>query len=387
MKLALALEYPIGMQGGVSVLVAVLAKELARQGHEIVLVSPDSRDSMQASEAGRAVRHHFHWDPQKVSPTTARDLARRLAEARVELAHFHFGGNYGWGNRFVGYCPVVHLARRSVPCFSTVHLTVNVFDGYCGPQKPGWFKLFILPLAWWAKTRQLKHVRCEIAVSRHDLANLRRWYWPFREKFVQIYHSRLSAETSTSPSVPRNQVVLNVGHLAVRKGQFTLAEAFARIAPRHTKWTLQFAGHDAGDGTFQRICQMAQDRHLEGRIVLLGERTDALELMRRAAIYVQPSTAEALGLALQEAMFCGCACVGARTGGIPELLQDGRTGRLVDPGNVEQMAAAMDELIHGAAQRETLGRAAAEYIHSKGMTAEAMSKRYLEIYAAIGRKE
>ena len=55
-----------------------------------------------------------------------------------------------------------------------------------------------------------------------------------------------------------------------------------------------------------------------------------VDLMQRAAIYVQPSFWEALGLALQEAMLAGCACIGSRAGGIPELVQHEQNGLLFD---------------------------------------------------------
>ena len=71
------------------------------------------------------------------------------------------------------------------------------------------------------------------------------------------------------------------------------------------------------------------------------------DLMSRAAIYVQPSFWEALGLALQEAMFAGCACVGSRAGGIPELIEENKTGLLFEPGNVAQLAAALEATDRG----------------------------------------
>jgi glycosyltransferase involved in cell wall biosynthesis len=381
MKVALCLEYPIDLQGGVSVLVRILAREFSRHGHEVVLVSPDSPETMARSETGKHVGVHLSHDPTKPSPQTARHLARRLADAQIDLAHFHMGGNYGWGNRFIGHCPIPYLSKLGVPCFSTVHLVVDILNGYCGPQKPLWFKLLLLPLAWLGKVHQLRHVRREIAVSRHDINKLRRWYAILSSRFVQIYHSRLDREAAGPQETPRQPVILNVGHVAWRKGQPTLAEAFARIAPRHPHWTLQLAGHDGADGAFGRIGEIIREHKLEQSLVLLGERNDALELMRRASIYVQPSTAEALGLALQEAMFEGCASIGARAGGIPELIDDGFTGRLVAPGDVGELAAALEEMIANPELREKWGKAGAKSIRERGMTAQAMAKRHLELYA------
>jgi len=107
--------------------------------------------------------------------------------------------------------------------------------------------------------------------------------------------------------------------------------------------------------------------------------------MRRAAIYVQPSFWEALGLALQEAMFCGCACIGSRAGGIPELIRENETGLLFEPGNSAQLAGALEQLIANEKRREQLGLAAARSILELGMTAKAMAQRLLELYESIQR--
>jgi glycosyltransferase involved in cell wall biosynthesis len=386
MRIALCLEYPIALRGGVSVLVEALMEDFVRRGHEVVLVSADSSETLRNTTAEKLVTEHFPWNPIKPSATAARTLTRQLIEARVQLAHFHLGGNYGWGNRFPFRCPVYFLDRLGVPCVTTVHSVVGLMNGYCGPQKPAWFKVLMFPVAWWGKMQQLRHTRREIAVSQHDLENLRRWYRPFQSRFTQIYHSRLQEEPVPPANVTREPVILNVGHLALRKGQRVLAEAFAQIAARHPDWRLQFAGEDLDGETSRQILKIARAGGLEDRFQLLGQRDDAFALMRRAAIYVQPSFEEALGLALQEAMYCGCGCIGSRVGGIPELIDTGRMGLLSEPGNVAQLAGALEQLIQDRQQRERFGAAAAASIRERNMTVAGMVRHHLEIYEAIAKK-
>jgi glycosyltransferase involved in cell wall biosynthesis len=385
MKIALCLQYPVDLRGGVSVLVETLLRELAARGHEIVLVSPDTKERLHGLEVGKWICQHIHFTPEQTSAADSKNLARRIADAKVDVAHFHSGGVFVWGGRFSRHSPVIHVNHLGVPCVSTVHLVVGLFEGYCGPQKPFWFKALLLPPAWLGKMRQLRHVRREITVSRHDFQKLRRWYFPYREKFVQIYHSQLGRAQEHIQTQKRGKIILNAGHIAWRKGQVVLAEAFAQIAPRHPGWILQLAGHDADGVSVQQIRRLIKGCGLEGRIFLLGERTDAFDLMSGAAIYVQPSFQEALGLALQEAMFAGCVCVGSRAGGIPELIQENKTGLLFEPGNVAQLAAALETLIADEARRENFGRAAAASIQERGMTAEQMVENHLRLYESIQR--
>jgi glycosyltransferase involved in cell wall biosynthesis len=379
--IALCLEYPLALRGGVSVLVENLLPEVARN-YRVVLVSPDTAQDLARCGAGGVLKRHFHWDPAAVSRATSRRLADQLAKEGVDLAHFHLGGNYGWGNRFPGHCPVSHLARRGVKTCTTVHLVVDVLDGFCGPQKPLWFKLALLPVAWLGKMQVLWHVQAEIAVSRHDADKLRRWYWPLRRKIRVLYHSRIH-ESQQPPVAKREPLVLNVGHIAARKGQPILAEAFAKIAARHPEWKLCLVGHVAEESAAEHIRQIAAKGGLADRVTLTGARDDTFDFMARAGIYVQPSLSEALGLALQEALFAGCPSIGSRVGGIPELIDDGTTGLLVAPGNATELAQALDTLMSDPAMRDHYSRAATQTMIAKGMTQEQMVKRHLEMYESI----
>ncbi len=381
MKIALCLEYPIALRGGVSVLVETLARGLARH-HRLVLVSPEAAPPP-AGALADCFNAHVVVPPGIPSSMAARTLARDIANSGAELAHFHFGANFAWGNRFIGQCPVPHIARLGIPIVTTVHMAVGLLHGYCGPQKPWWFKAAMLPVAWAGKMHQLAHVAREVVVSQADYARLRRWYWPARRKFVQIYHSRLEVADAARPPGPRQPIILNVGHVAERKGQPILAEAFARIAPRYPEWRLRLVGHVAEEPARRRILAAAAQCPAPDRIRLLDRREDTAELMQRAAVYVQPSLHEGLPLALQEAMFYGCACVATRIPGNIELMEDGERGLLVPAGNVEQLAQVLDRVLSDANLQQKLAASGRHAILAKGMTAPQMVEQHLRLYETV----
>jgi glycosyltransferase involved in cell wall biosynthesis len=385
MKIAQCLEYPLALRGGVSVVVEALGRELAKRG-QILLVSPDTAESLRESNFHHFVGQHIAWKPGVTSPAAARKLAQELKSAGVDLAHFHAGGNYGWNNRVPFRSPVYHLNRLGIPVLWTSHRAETILDGFCGPQKPLLFKLALLPLAWLGKLHQLYHSRFEIAVSQNNLKKLKRWYAPLRSRFVQIYHSRLDEDLPADESVRREPEILSVGHLAAVKGQTVLLDAFQRIAPNNREFKLLVAGHGGEDGTLDRMQKVIKENQLEKQVVLLGQRSDVRGLMRRATIYVQPSLNEALGLALQEAMFYGCAAVATRVGGIPELIEDGKTGALVAAGNASELSAALERLIREPELAKRWGAEAANSIRNRGMTLKGMTDRYLELYQKVTRK-
>jgi glycosyltransferase involved in cell wall biosynthesis len=381
MRIALCLEYPLGLRGGVSVIVENLAGQLVRLGHTIVLVSPDTRETLEGAGASKLIEQHIYWNSPRPTLAESRKLAEQLAESRINVVHFHAGGNYGWGNRFPFRSPAYYVSRTGIPVVWTSHRADTILDGFCGPQKPLLFKLLMFPVAWFGKIQQTFCSRSEIAVSLNNLNKLRRWYWPCRSRFVQIYHSRLREEAAAGKKIEREPMVLCVGHFAEVKGQTILTEAFGRIAKKHPEFTLLLTGHAGTDDTLARLRKIINGFQIEKQVKLPGEQTDTEMLMRRAAIYVQPSLNEALGLALQEAMYYGCAVIASQVGGIPELVQTETNGLLFDAGEVEQLARNLERLINSAAERGRLGQFAAASIRDRGMTLEKMTRRHLEIYA------
>ena len=77
-----------------------------------------------------------------------------------------------------------------------------------------------------------------------------------------------------------------------------------------------------------------------------------------ADLFVMPTRNEAFGLVYQEAAAAGLAAIGSRHNAVPEIIEDGRTGLLVTPGNMAELVAALDTLISSAELRDRLGRAA-----------------------------
>jgi glycosyltransferase involved in cell wall biosynthesis len=150
-------------------------------------------------------------------------------------------------------------------------------------------------------------------------------------------------------------------------------------------WRLCLVG-PAGETSYEEQISATIRRHgLESRVEILRSQPEyeVVARMRRAALYVQPSLEEALGLALQEALFHGCACIGTRIGGIPELIEHERNGLLCTPDDAESVAAALDRLLADAPLRERFARAAQDSIRARGMTAGAMIGHYRELYRSL----
>jgi starch synthase len=84
---------------------------------------------------------------------------------------------------------------------------------------------------------------------------------------------------------------------------------------------------------------------------------EVIQLLTHATVFAIPSVYEPLGIVNLEAMACGTAVVGSRTGGIPEVVADGETGLLVPPGEPEPLAEALNTLIRDPDRAAAMGRA------------------------------
>jgi glycosyltransferase involved in cell wall biosynthesis len=124
--------------------------------------------------------------------------------------------------------------------------------------------------------------------------------------------------------------VTTVCGLHQRKGVHDLIKGFAEIADAQPTWSLYIVGSGPDE---QRLLELAQKLELSNRVFFLGQIKRPNEIMRKADIFVLASYAEPFGLALAEAREAGCAIVATAVGGIPEVLDFGKAGVLVQPGS------------------------------------------------------
>jgi glycosyltransferase involved in cell wall biosynthesis len=157
----------------------------------------------------------------------------------------------------------------------------------------------------------------------------------------------------------RRAGLLCVANWVERKGVLELLEAVARLPEGLA--TLHLAGDDHADPRYgERVRSRLSRPDLAGRVVVHGplpaERVAAL--YQAADVFALPSLREPYGTVLGEAMAAGLPVVGWRAGNLPHLADDGREGRLVAPGDVAALSAALAELAGDERLRRRMGVAA-----------------------------
>jgi glycosyltransferase involved in cell wall biosynthesis len=168
-----------------------------------------------------------------------------------------------------------------------------------------------------------------------------------------------------------------LGRLVEQKRPDLLVRAFGSVTPPAHLVVV-------GDGPLAgRVAALAEASPAVDRISLrpAAEHSTVPALLASLDVLVLPSAYEELGSVLVEAMAAGRPVVATRVGGIPEVVEEGRTGLLVPPGDVPALAAALDRVLHEPGLAERLGRCAAE--RSAGWSWPVLARRVADVYAAV----
>jgi glycosyltransferase involved in cell wall biosynthesis len=136
-----------------------------------------------------------------------------------------------------------------------------------------------------------------------------------------------------------------------------------------------------GDGSLRQRLELQADKLGIGEQVnFAGWRSDVPQLMAAMDVFVMPSLFEGGPTTVLEAMAMGKPVVATRVGMVPEVVDDGRTGLVVDPGNARALADAVSLLLADDELRTSLGKRAREHaVHH--FSIDLMVERYLAVFA------
>ncbi len=177
------------------------------------------------------------------------------------------------------------------------------------------------------------------------------------------------------PDGPRLAVV---GRLIPIKGHETLLEAFAAARERVSGLTLEIAG----DGTLEADLRATAARlGLDDAVSFLGRVAPATPVLERAQIVVVPSLGEGFGMVALEAMERGRPVIASAVGGLPEIVDDGRTGLLVPAGDSAALGEAIADLAADRVRAAVLG-AAGRTRALEEFSQERCTDRIEELYRA-----
>jgi L-malate glycosyltransferase len=360
--------------GGSGVLATALGEDLARRGHEVHFICYERPFRLPAD----APRLHFH--PVVINeyglfrfPDYTLPLSVRMAEVtldrRLDVLHVHYA---------VPHATAAILARAMLPAerqprvVTTLHGTDTSLLG----SDPGY-----APAIRYALSRS----DAVTAVSE-SLASETRQVLGFAGPIDVIHNFFAPRAPRRPPEEVRRElglgeelVILHSSNLRPGKRIDLLLETVARVRPLRDFKLLVLAGEE-----FSPYADMVKRLGLTGRVIV-REKVNAIEdYLQIGDLGLFTSDTESFCLSILEAMCFGCPSVSTRVGGIPEVVEQDRSGVLVPAGDTAALAGAVEELIGDAPRRIALGRAARERARAL-FSAEVIVPRYEALYRRLCR--
>jgi glycosyltransferase involved in cell wall biosynthesis len=266
-------------------------------------------------------------------------------------------------------------ARESLLCRSDVPLLGTVNDTYAAEvRSPAHYRRHYDDwLLRWGYYRFvhlceriiLPRLSAVIANSRYTARVVAAAYPIHPDRLHLCYQQSIETEdfaparalrASIRPHPPR---IIFVGGNMQRKGLPTLIRAAPQVLAAYPDAELWVVGKDKAIPRMQSLCRaQGVERHV--RFWGLRSQAELLSLYAQADIFAMPSLTETFGAVFLEAMAAGVAVLGARVGGIPEIIEDGQDGLLVDPDDPAGLGRALIRMLQDRALRDQLRHAGLE---------------------------
>jgi glycosyltransferase involved in cell wall biosynthesis len=197
----------------------------------------------------------------------------------------------------------------------------------------------------------------------------------FKEAFKKI-----------APAVRSQEVICFAGTLAPIKGVEYLLEAFVKIIDKFNEALLEIIGRRPNRRYYLELEHKTRAMGLEDRVLFIDElpQKELAKRLTRARALVLPSLSEGLGRVIIEAMACGVPVVCSSVGGIRDIVENGKTGFLVPPGDAEALAEKLEVLLRDRELALRMGEEARSGVEAL-FSSQAYKEGYRRLFAAALR--
>jgi len=198
-------------------------------------------------------------------------------------------------------------------------------------------------------------------------------------KLFYSYDTKEKEKLRKSLELSDKKVFVYSGRLTGGKGLETLVEAMKLVAESvPTAYLLLL-----GDGEIKdKLKEEAKFYSVSDKVCFKGNVDNVSEFLNVSDFFVFPSYSEGLPNSLLEAMACGLPVIASRIGGVVDVVEDGRSGILFEPGDVSGLASAMIRLIEDVELRQRLGIEARKKI-VEDFSIDRVADRYIKLYGKL----
>ena len=349
--------------GGAERMLASVATELQAAGIRNVLIAPAEGEGwLQRELAGTGVELESFRLERPISPASARRLTTILQRHRVTLAHSHEFTMAVYGSWAARQAGVAHLFTMHGGRYYAERLRRRI-----------------------ALRVAASLSGAVVAVSESLAQHLSQDLWLRASRIITIPNGVREAPATPSSlhrelALPDEAVlVVAVGNLYPVKGHRFLLEALGLLRSTLPHLHVAIAGRGELEGALRAG---AAELGVADRFHLLGLRADVGNVLAGANVVVLPSLSEGVPLALLEAMLAARPIIATAVGEVPTVLDQGRAGILIPPGDATALADALRDL-HADSRRARQLSVAALTRATEHYTLARMMERYVALYASV----
>ncbi|MCK4917647.1 MAG: glycosyltransferase [Candidatus Omnitrophica bacterium] len=313
--------------GGIERGVIDLALFFKRKG---IIHSEEKIENIVVSGGGRLVHQlesagikHYKLDVYKKSLTSLLlipKLRKIIKEEKIDIVHAR--------SRVPGWLSFFACRNTNAHFITTAH---GVYKNKIFSSVMGWGKYVICPSKVVAR-----HMKNNFRVPDEKIIVINRWVDLNKFKFTD-YSERKESNN-----------IVSIGRLSASKGYEHLIKAFKKIVRYNPYMKLKIIGSaDKSKLKYFNYLKMLVRRYsLNYNVEFIGFKEDVESVLENARILVAPSVIEeSFGRVVVEAFACGVPVVATKVGGYEEIIEDGKNGRLVEPGNSEEITESILKLL------------------------------------------
>lgn len=192
--------------------------------------------------------------------------------------------------------------------------------------------------------------------------------------------SRKNLIESAEGKIKTDTLVIGIAAaLTQQKGHDVILRACAELCKKN----IGFHCFIAGEGQYESFLKSLHAKlNLKNHVTFLGHIKNVNEFLAGLDVLMMPSTQEGLGTTLLDGAFAGCVLIGTRAGGIPEIIKHNETGILIDVGDYEALAEAIEKLGKDSNLREKYISKSLSYIRHE-FSLDRMVEDNLQIYKKL----
>lgn len=359
--------------GGSGVVATELGKRLAEAGHEVHFITSSTPFRLNRIYSNIIshqveVNHYsvFQFAPYDIALATK--ISEVIKNEGLDLLHVHYAIPHA-------VCAILgrSMAGSNIGIVTTLHGTDITVLGTDSSLKQAIRYGIEQSDIVTAVSNSLREQTYEMIEPDKEIKTV--YNFVDEREYKRKAQPELKAQLGLSEDEP---VLIHVSNFRKVKRVGDIVSTFAKVRSKlQSKLLLVGDGPEMG-----QIVQQVKELGIEGDVLFLGNQNKLADLYNISDVKLLMSEKEAFGLVALEAMACGVPCLGTRIGGIPEIIEDGANGLLVDLGDVETAANRITVALENPELMEKLKAGALETARKK-FHSDKILAQYEEIYEQL----